>query len=249
MSERANSASISGAGRISGGTYDRVTISGAGKVIGDLAANELRISGAGKVEGKVRAREIVVSGSTTFTDSVHGDEMRVSGSARIEGRVEVKELKCSGSIKVHGGISAQYLKSSGHLQVDGDVSAEIFKASGGFQIEGLLSADHVEIAIGGACLVQEIGGERIDVRRGGWREKGIMFDGLIKLFTGGGTAELRAGLIEGDEVHLEDTIADTVRGKTVEIGPGCKIGTVEYSESLRVASGAKVKNKSRLGSE
>lgn len=246
MNEKGNSASISGAGVIGGGTYDRVTISGAGKVTGDLEADELRISGAGKVEGKVRVRAIVVSGSTVFSESVYGDEMRVSGSARIDGRAEVKELKCSGTLRVNGGIDSQYLKSSGHLRVGGDVAAEIFKASGGFQIEGLLSADRVEINLGGRCTAREIGGEKIIVRRGGWREKGILFDGLIKLFTGGGAAELRAQLIEGDEVYLEDTIAETVRGKAVEIGPGCRIETVEYSESLKVADDATVRNKSRV---
>ncbi len=246
MEEKRNSASISGVGKISGGTYDRVTISGAGKVTGDLEADELRIAGAGKVEGRVRAREIVVSGSTTFSDSVYGDEMRVSGSARIDGRVEVKELKCSGSLKVNGGISSQYLKSAGHLHVGGDVAAEIFKASGGFHIEGLLSADRVEINLGGRCTAREIGGEKIIVRRGGWREKGILFDGLIKLFTGGGSEELRAQLIEGDEVYLEDTTAEIVRGKAVEIGPGCRIGTVEYSASLKVANDAVVRNKSKV---
>ena len=244
--EKRNSASISGAGKISGGSYERVTISGAGKVTGDLEADELRIAGAGKVDGRVRAREIVVSGSTTFSNSVHGDEMRVSGSARIDGRVEVKELKCSGNLRVNGGIEAQYLKTSGHLRVGGDVAAEIFKASGGFQIAGLLSADRVEINLGGRCTAEEIGGEKIIVRRGGWREKGILFDGLIKLFTGGGTEELHARLIEGDEVYLEDTIADTVRGKIVEIGPGCRIETVEYSESLQVADSAVVRNRAKV---
>ncbi len=246
MTEKRNSASISGAGVISGGSYDRVTISGAGKIDGDLETDTLRISGAGKAAGTVRAREIVVSGTTTFAAGVQADEMRVSGSARIAGPVEVKELKCSGTFKASSGINSEYVKISGSLHVDADVEAEIFKTSGGFEISGLLSADRIEIALGGRCTAREIGGEKIAVRRGGWRERGILFDGLIRLFTGGGTAELRAQLIEGDEVYLEDTIAAMVRGKTVEIGPGCEIGTVEYSESLRVAPNATVKNKTRV---
>ncbi len=245
MTEKRNSASISGAGVISGGTYERVTISGAGKIDGDVETDDLRISGAGKVAGKVRAREITVSGTTTFAAGVHADEMRVSGSARVDGPVQVKELKCAGTFKATHDVSSEYIKISGSLHVDADVEAEIFKTSGGFQISGLLSADRIEIALGGRCTAREIGGEKIAVRRGGWRERGILFDGLIRLFTGGGPASLHAQLIEGDEVFLEDTTAETVRGKTVEIGPGCEIGTVEYSESLRVAHDATVKNKTR----
>lgn len=246
MSEKRNSASISGAGTIGGGTYDRVSISGAGKVTGDLRAEEIRISGAGKIQGRVEANTISASGSAAFSQDVVAEEMKISGSARVDGQVKVKELKCSGTFKTGKGISSEYIKVSGHLRAEGDVEAEIFKASGGFKIGGLLSADRVEIRLGGRCEVSEIGGEKIEVTRGGWREKGIFLDGLIKLFTGGGTAELHAQLIEGDEILLEDTIADIVRGKTVQIGPGCKIGTVEYSESLRVADDTTVNSRKRV---
>ena len=42
----------------------------------------------------------------------------------------------------------------------------------------------------------------------------------------------QAGDIEGDDVDLEYTQADVVRGRRVRIGEGCSIGRVEYSESL-----------------
>ncbi|MEA1871093.1 MAG: polymer-forming cytoskeletal protein, partial [Candidatus Bipolaricaulota bacterium] len=235
-----------GAGTIGGGTYDRVSISGAGKITSDITAEELRISGAGKVQGRTEAEKIVASGSAVFAGDVIAEEMRVSGSARVDGRIEVKELKCSGTFKAAQSISSEYIKVSGDLRVGGDVEAEIFKTSGGFKIEGLLSADRIEVRLGGRCQAREIGGERIEVTRGGWKEKGILLDGLIKLFTGGGTAGLQTTQIEGDEILLENTTADIVRGKTVEIGPGCNIETVEYSESLRVADEAIVRNKSRV---
>jgi len=126
------------------------------------------------------------------------------------------------------------------LRVGADVEADIFKASGGFHIEGLLSADRIEVRLGGRCQAKEIGGEKIEVRRGGFKQKGIILDSLIKMLAGGGTAELQASQIEGDEIYLEYTTADIVRGKHIQIGPGCHIGTVEYEESLEVHSNAKV---------
>jgi len=173
----------------------------------------------------------------------------LSGAGKLSGgdyNANVKELKCSGSYRVKDSITAEYVKISGVLKVGADVEADIFKASGGFEIEGLLSADKIEIRPGGRCYAKEIGGEKIDVRRGGYRERGILLDGLVRMFTGKGTAELRANVIEGDEVHLEDTVADIVRGKTVEIGPGCQIGTVEYSEKLDVHPNAEVKNRKQV---
>ena len=246
MSEERRSASLSGAGSLGGGEYTRVSISGAGKVNGDLIADELKISGAGKVQGRTEAVHITVSGSGSFSDAVIADEMKVSGSAKVDGSVDAKELKCSGTFRATGDMSSEYIKVTGHIRVGGDVESDIFKASGGFDIEGLLSADKIEIRTGGRCQAREIGGERIDVRRGGFREKGIFLDGLIKIFTGGGAAEVRTSTIEGDVIHLEDTVADVVRGKRVEIGPGCRIASVEYSESLEIHDSAAVERQTKV---
>jgi len=244
MSEQRRSVSISGSGRLGGGEYERVSISGSGRVDGDVIASELRISGSGKVTGRTEAGQIVVSGSGTFTDAVVAEEMRISGSGRVDGSVEAKELKCSGSFRAAGDVSGDYVKISGSMKVSGDVEVDIFNASGGFEIEGLLSADKVEIHLGGRCSAREIGGERILVERG-TSFGGALIEGLVKMLTGGGVAELRTAQIEGDEIHLENTIADIVRGKRVVIGPNCRIGRVEYEESLKVHEDAKVDAESK----
>ena len=244
MSDERRSVSISGSGSLGGGEYARVSVSGSGRVNGDLVAEELKISGSGKVSGRTEAGQITISGSGGFGDAVIAEEMRVSGSVRVDGPVEAKELKCSGSFRAAGDVSAEYLKISGSIRVSGDVEADIFKASGGFEIEGLLSADKVEIHLGGRCSAREIGGEKIYVERTS-SLGGALLNGLVKMFTGSGAAELRTAQIEGDEVHLESTIADVVRGKRVEIGPGCKIGSVEYTETLKVHDDATVERQQK----
>jgi cytoskeletal protein CcmA (bactofilin family) len=246
MNEKRNSASIAGAGKISGGTYERLSISGAGKVTGDVVAEEIKISGIGKIEGRTEAKEISASGSAAFTDTVVVEELRISGSGRVEGRLEAKEFKCSGTCRVNGSVSSEYVKVSGHLHVGGDLESAIFNTSGGFHVEGLLSADKIEVRLGGRCQAREVGGETIDVRRGGWREKGLLLDGLMKIFSGGGVAGLHADQIEGDDIYLEDTIAEVVRGKRIEIGPGCHIGKVEYEESLKVHPTAEVDKQAKV---
>ena len=37
------------------------------------------------------------------------------------------------------------------------------------------------------------------------------------------------GSIEGDDIDIEYVIAESVTGRNVKIGPGCKIGRVTYS--------------------
>lgn len=231
--------SISGSGKIGGGKYADVRISGSGRVEGDVEADEIRISGAGKVEGNAKAKEISVSGSGRFMGSVEAEIFHASGGFRVEGDVEAGELRCSGSGRISGGVRAQYVRASGALAVAKDVAADIFSSSGALTVQGLLSADRVEIKLGGRCRVGEIGGERIDVRQGAGFNLQLS---LVRGFRLGrfGTGELVAETIEGDEIHLEGTQAKLVRGKQVTVGPGCHIERVEYEESLEVDPSSRV---------
>ena len=46
-----------------------------------------------------------------------------------------------------------------------------------------------------------------------------------------------------DDISLEATDAQIVRGTRVKVGNGCRIDTVEYSESLEVSPRATVQNR------
>ncbi|MBC7093468.1 polymer-forming cytoskeletal protein [Candidatus Bipolaricaulota bacterium] len=236
--------SISGAGKITGGEYGDVRIAGSGRVEGDVTAEELCISGSGRVQGNAKAREITVSGSAKFAGRVEADVLETSGSCGIDGDAEVKEFRCSGSQRVGGKLRAHYVRASGSLQVGQDVEADVFTASGKFEIGGLLSADRVEVKLVGNSRAREIGGERIEVHTGSGFSLGINLAGLrLGRFA---TGSLTAETIEGDEVDLEATAAQIVRGKNVRIGPGCEIGTVEYSQSLQVHEEATVRNRVKV---
>jgi cytoskeletal protein CcmA (bactofilin family) len=246
MSEEKRSVSVSGAGTIAGGSYSRVSISGAGKVSGDLYAEELTMSGAGRVSGRCEVVRLSVSGTGKFESAVIADEMKVSGVARVEGSVKIKELKCSGTFRSAEGISAEYVRVSGQLHVGGDLEAEIFRASGGFDVQGLLSADRIEIHPGGRCRAEEIGGARIDIRRYGSRDHAKLLDSLLRALSSSWGGEVHAKLIEGDEIYLENTRAEVVRGKEIQIGPNCKIGRVEYSTSLKVHEDSEVGTQTKI---
>ena len=246
MTEEKKSVSVSGAGTISGGSYSRVSISGAGKVDGDLYAEDLTMSGIGRVSGHCEVAHLSVSGTGKFEKAVVADDMKVSGIVKVDGPVKVKELKCSGTFRAAEGIASEYVKVSGQLHVGGDLEAEIFRASGGFEVHGLLTADRIEIRPGGRCRAREIGGARIDVRRYGSKDQAGLLDSLLRALSTTWGGEVEAALIEGDEIYLENTRADVVRGKEIQIGPNCKIGLVEYSESLKVHDDAEVGRRTKI---
>ena len=228
------SASVSGAGRIAGGVYENVAISGAGKIDGDVQAEQIRISGAGKVNGNVKATEVKVSGACSISGSVEAVRLKASGACRVGGGVQAQELQMSGSSKIGGGVQAETAKMSGAISVAGDVQAERFEAAGAVRIDGLLNAETIEIALHGRSRVREIGGSTIHVCRA--EGTGMIFG----ISFGGQRGRLETETVEGDEVSIEAVQAGVVRGKKVYVGEGCEVSLVEYGESLEMHEDAVV---------
>ncbi len=115
------------------------------------------------------------------------------------------------------------MKVVGELYLSGDCQAESIKLNGQLTIAGMLSAEHMTLKIMGPSEVKEMGGSIISVKSGRMND----------LFTGSKSI-LKAQIIKGDDIELENTEAEIVRGDQIKIGPGCRIGTVEYRSSLQV---------------
>ncbi len=275
---------LTGAGRISGGYYDTVTVAGSGRIEGDVDANLIKTAGSCRIDGDVKTKELKTAGSCRVSGDVRAERMRTAGSCVIEGDMHADEVKIAGTQTVEGTLRAKEITSAGSLKVTEDVEAEKFLSRGGFEIGGLLSAEEIKIELGGG-KVAEIGGTRIEVRqRGrsfwGWRRQprvhvqirrnlenlGETLEGVFEdlgrigeevsravgeslgySWTGRSPAYLEADTIEADEIFLENTKARVVRGKKIQIGAGCEIESVEYSESLEVAPGAQVKEQKKTG--
>lgn len=237
--ERKN-ASIAGAGKLSGGVYDKVKVAGSGKIEGDIEANNITTAGSCKIEGKVKTKRMKTAGSCKILGDVEAEELQTAGSCSIEGKVQADLFKSSGAQSVLKSVTAKEIEFAGACKVGGDVEADYFTSHGSINIGGLLSADEIQIKLGGRSKVREIGGERIEVRRygKGWRS--------IFSFGNWGLGSLETQTIEGDEIYLEATKAKVVRGKKVFIGEDCEIDTVEYEESLDVHESSTVKDRVKL---
>ena len=233
---------ISGSSAMPGGEYRLVSISGSGKVQGSLRCESLRCSGSARVQGDVDcAGEIRCSGSSRVTGDITCQELGCSGSTRCEGSLRANgrvhssgALKLDGSLEggevdVSGGLEAGEIRCgllhcSGGARVSGGVEAESAHLTGSAVIQGLLNAETVEISASRGIRIGSIGGSSIRIHK-------PTQVSLLGLFHGSVSCA-QVGDIEGDDVDLEYTQADVVRGRRVRIGEGCSIGRVEYSESL-----------------
>lgn len=231
---------VSGSGRIAGGVYGTVRIAGAGRVVGDLTAEEFKSAGSAKVEGNLTAKKFEAAGSFKCEGDLEVVEGEAAGSVKVAGRVRAKELRLAGSVRAKG-ITGGYLRAGGALAVEENVEVETFRFGGAFEIGGLLSADRIEVELEGRSWAREIGGEQIVVRLSPKGLSGVLAQTLGLLFGKGSEKALKVETVEGDEIELEATEAKLVRGGRIKIGPGCRVERVEYTETLAVAKEAAVK--------
>ncbi len=197
------------------------------------ARHDLSLSGVGSASGGTY-HDVRING----VGKVYGDldcvRCRVDGVADIYGNVKATTVQIRGRARVQGSVSGEEVRLEGDTNIAGNCEAETFHAAGAFQVDGLVNADQVSIRLHGSAQVKEIGGENISVVK---HHKFGLFSRFKKL-----TAET----IEGDDVHLEFTKANVVRGNRVRIGPGCEIECVEYRTDYQQAPEARVTESRKL---
>ncbi len=235
---------INGSGSAGGGVFEKVIVNGSGHIKGDVKSDVINVNGSAHVDGNLDVVEVKLNGTAQVNGDIQAESLKLTGTARVIGAVQANQAVISGSTQIGGDLRCDSVRVDGSVKVDGSVSAETFTSNGGFDIGGLLTADEITVRMYGLkSHVKEIGGSKISVAIG--PPNGI---GVLKAIVSMGILNpiLETETIEGDEVTLENTKASVVRGKTVTVGAGCDIGTVEYTESCGVSPDARVGTQTKV---
>ncbi len=219
---------ISGSGKIPSGEYEKISISGSGRLYGTVRCVSFSASGTSNGESIECAESFRISGSCSFSDDIAAMEIHSSGSLFCGGNLTAKgKLICHGSTKCGESIRCEQLSVAGTLNVGGDIEAERVKSAGVLNCEGLLNAESIELSADRLMKIGSIGGGNIIIRRK-----------YFSLFRS--RRAIVASSIEGDDISLEYVTCPRVAGRIVVIGKGCKIDLVQYSESVEISPRAKV---------
>ncbi|MFN4218491.1 MAG: polymer-forming cytoskeletal protein [Candidatus Bipolaricaulia bacterium] len=261
---------VAGSGRIEGDVdTNLIKTAGSCRIDGDVKTKELKTAGSCRVAGDVKAELMKTAGSCTIEGDVHADEIKIAGTQTVEGSIKAKEITSAGSLKVTNDVEAEKFLSRGGFEIGGLLSAEEVKIElgggkvseiGGTRIEVRRRGRsfwswrreprvHIHMRRGPEGLGETLESIFEDLGRIGEEVERAVGEGLGYAFgwsEGRGSGYLEADTIEADEIFLENTKARVVRGKKVQIGEGCEIESVEYSESLEVAPGAQVKEQKRV---
>ncbi|WP_251555473.1 cytoplasmic protein [Neobacillus muris] len=227
---------INGTGSYPGGDYQKVSIRGEGTIANDVNCSAFHVYGTGETLENIRAGSVKIMGEAEFKGNIAADKTLVMGSMTVDRQAKLTKMKILGELSVGEHLSGDTADIKGSLTVDGDVEYESFVSSGAFEIKGLLTAEAIKLSLSfSTSKAEEIGGGKITVKRGAWL---IPFTNIPLSKKEG---FLSAKTIEGDEIYLENTTAEVVRGNVVKIGPGCHIGLVEYSTELKQSADSTIK--------
>ncbi|MCK6256100.1 cytoplasmic protein [Fictibacillus sp. KIGAM418] len=232
----ANNLTMNGSGSASGGLYNKVKITGEGTITDDFECTFFKTYGSSEVSGNAKAEVFEIFGETEVKKNLDVRNMKVLGTLSIGESAKIDNTKILGTVEVAGRFTGNKVDLKGSIVVKGDLEAEEFVSSGLFEVSGLLNADVIDVKLRySTSHVQEMGGETIRVQKKGAFLPFMKNEGYLEAKT-----------IEGDDIFLENTTADVVRGKFVRIGSGCEIGLVEYYEEFKALSGSSVKEHRKI---
>ncbi|CAM2936067.1 polymer-forming cytoskeletal protein [Paenibacillus sediminis] len=225
---------ISGVGKAAGGQYGNMQIDGMGKVNGDIDCLACEVNGTSHFYGAVIAESIRISGTGTVDGEAKAGSILVEGFSTFKKDVSCKSIAVNGRGVLEGNLTAETVEIGGSAKIKGDLESETIRVQGGFSIGGFLNAGELDITLQHVSQAKDIGVEKITVKKGGRRR---FFEQITPVLA----SRLEANVIEGDEIYLEYTHANTVRGNRVTIGPGCRIKLVEYKEEFKQDPSSQVK--------
>lgn len=237
MMEKNGNLIINGTGSYPGGHYNKISIRGEGTIITDVESSAFNVYGTSEAGENVKTGSVKVFGEAEVKMNMEAQDTLVMGTMMVGGSAQLKKMKIFGLLEVGERLSGDEANIKGSISVNGDVEYETFDSSGGFEIKGLLSADTIKVGLRfGESRAEEIGGGKITVKK----------KSNTLLPFGKEVGSLRANVIEGDDIYLENTKADIVRGNKVKIGPGCQIGVVEYRNDFTYDPKATIKTTTKL---
>lgn len=194
-----------------------------------MSDNNVQILGAGTV-GAGNFKNVVINGTGSITGEITAESLSINGLAKSCENITAEKVEINGTFSGRN-VKSKKIVIRGLGEFGGNLESEKVEINGSIKC-GSINAEEVEIKLKGFGNVNEIVGSKVSVR---------VKEPLIIIMNVQITPSiLKTKLIEADEIYLENTEADVVSGSVIQIGRGCRIGRVEYRESLKVSDSAKV---------
>ncbi len=243
--ERSKKVSVAGAGNLSDVYTHEFNGSGSVKISGYLDADRIDISGAGHIDGDVKSSELIdVSGAIRIAGKVDAKEIDSSGSMKAE-EISCYSIESSGSLQVQKGLRAESMDVSGGTRAE-TIEAETLKSSGALGAESVSGG---EVYISGKIQTGSVTCRRFEMEiyssssRIGKLEADAIDVKQARRFFHSGKVEIAD--IKCKRALLEGVISKSVVGEEIIVGDDCDIEYVE-GRNVKISENARVKEKKIL---
>ncbi|WP_148709052.1 cytoplasmic protein [Falsibacillus albus] len=230
--------SIHGSGSASGGVYKKMAIRGEGTILDDVECEQFKIFGSSDVMGNMKLNKFHIFGESSVKGQVDVEELKIFGTLSIGGDAQAHRAKVRGTLDIDCGLHGERADIKGMITTGGDLEVESLSLQGAFEVNGVMNAGSIDAGLRfGMSKADEIVGGKIKIKK----------KSNFPIFSfGKEEGRLESRMIEGDDIYLENTSAEVVRGKNIKIGTGCKIGLVEYSGHFEHKSNSVVKENKKI---
>lgn len=209
-----NNIKVDGFGKVNEGQYDSISISGSGKLCGDIQCKQLNVEGSGKSEGNLTCDTIVVSGVMKNEGNLNVKEANIEGVCNCEGDFKAERIVIDGAIKSEGYLNAEYLEVNGALKNDTEINV-----------------DHM--IVDGKVKAVDIVGRKIEMN------SNKIFRGFFSSIS---HFENQVNTITCDEIIASSLKCDKISCDHIVLKHGCKIDVVECYGTLSYDSTCNIRS-------
>lgn len=168
--------------------------------------------------------DVEINGVITVNGAIICENMLQEGVCEFAGGITVKQkASIKGTSKVRGSVEAENLNLAGVMNLNGNLTGENLVIDGAMDVSGEINAEEMSFLMSHGSGAKSVFGHSIEIRRG----KGSRLISMLRARKHEFTCEH----MECDKIKIEYCNIKTVSGEDIEIGPQCRIGTLEYSGS------------------
>lgn len=209
---------ITGSGTIGEGTYADISISGSGKLTGNIKCEKLSVTGSCKSEGSIEASEIIVNGSLKAEDAIKANSITANGSLKVEGDIKTNNFYVNGTVKTE----------------ETNVYSEYLEVNGGLTNEKELNADR--IVVNGKIKAKEIVGTVIEISK---HEFGLDVGEFFRFISKSGSIN-KAESIACETIYAKNLKCNKICAENITLKGNCTVDFIECNGKLMIGRTCKV---------
>jgi cytoskeletal protein CcmA (bactofilin family) len=196
----------------------RIATSGKLSVGGDFSCEEIEVGGVARVRGNCGSRRVTINGKLDVSGSLSASEkLENYGSGEAGGDFTGGDLHVGGKFKARKAVLENEAEILGEIETVQGTKAKLLVVGSGSRCRGALVGGRVELA-------------RSKLVMGDWDKRWAGQAISLKLIG----RQTNAEDVYGDEVVLgPHTRCGRVFARTVELGAGCVVEQVTYTEEVR----------------